>query len=103
MPKEPPWSKQISNTTICWGFWLIGFLNAFLAVFALIVVLKSFFFYKGGKYYYLYIFLTLFSSILGFINAWALFLVCNRGINAEGFKGHMQKGDMQKKRKKSDD
>ena len=81
MPAEPAWSKSISSTTVCTWFWFIGLLNAFgavLAVFSVLLALS-----KGKAAVGMLVSLAIAS--LGFINAWALFLVCNRGLQADGF------------------
>ena len=87
MAPEPSWSKSISDTTVCSWFWFIGLLNAFaavLAVFTLLMALgkgRS----AGGMLF------PLAFAVLGFVNAWALFLVCKRGLDAEGFRSKMKK------------
>ena len=77
MPAEPNWSKSISGTTVCWWFWFIGFLNAFAAVLAVLSVFITL--YKGRAVLGMIAPLALVG--LGFVNAWALFLVCKRGLN----------------------
>jgi hypothetical protein len=81
MPAEPAWSKSISSTTVCTWFWFIGLLNAFAAVLAVFSVLLAL--SKGKAAVGMLVPLAFVG--LGFVNAWALFLVCNRGLNADGF------------------
>jgi hypothetical protein len=76
MPAEPEWSKSISGKTVCWWFWLIGFLNAFGAVLAVLSVVIAL--YKGKAV--LGMLAPLAVVGIGFVNAWALFLVCKRGL-----------------------
>ena len=80
MPSEPNWSKQLlSNNSVCMWFYILAVLNALIAVAGVLTALyasKS----RG---------LTptlLLGGALGFVNAWFLFLVCNRGLH-EGFAG----------------
>jgi hypothetical protein len=87
MPAEPAWSKSISSTTVCTWFWFIGLLNAFAAVLAVFSVLLAV--SKGRAMAGMLVPLALVG--LGFVNAWALFLVCNRGLHAEGFGAKMKK------------
>ena len=78
MPSEPDWSKEISSSSVCTWFYALAVLNA---LFAVAGVLGALFLSKSKG-------LTmplLLSGSIGFINAWALFLVCNRGLNTEGF------------------
>jgi hypothetical protein len=77
MPSEPNWSKQISSNSVCTWFFALACLNGILAVAALVGVIVLVFAKKGQA-------VTLVPSViaafLGFVNAWALFLVCNRSI-----------------------
>jgi hypothetical protein len=73
MPSEPNWSKQISNATVCTWFYALAILNL---IFAVAGVLGAVFSAKTRG-----IALPLLvSGGLGFVNAWFLFLVCNRGL-----------------------
>ena len=79
MPSEPGWSKYISSSTVCSWFYYLAVLNA---LFAVTGVLGALFLPKSKG-------LTmplLITGSAGFINAWALFIVCNRGINTESFE-----------------
>ena len=77
MPSEPKWSKQLlSNNSVCMWFYILAVLNALIAVAGVLAALTS----KSRG-------LTptlLLGGALGFVNAWFLFLVCNRGLH-EGF------------------
>ena len=78
MPSEPDWSKEISNSSVCSWFYALAILNA---IFAVAGVVRALFLSKSNG-------LTLpllITGSVGFINAWALFLVCNRGLQNEGF------------------
>ena len=77
MPSEPKWSRAISNSTVCSWFFLLAVLNAVFAVVGLLIMLMS-----KNRSGFVPIFI---GSGIGFVNAWFLFLVCNRGLN-EGFK-----------------
>ena len=77
MPAEPAWSKSISSTTVCSWFWFVGFLNAFAAVLAVFSVFLAI---SKGKAI-VSMLAPLIIVGLGFVNAWALFLVCKRGLN----------------------
>jgi len=77
MPAEPDWSKSISSATVCSWFWFVGLLNAFAAVLAVFSVFLAL--SKGKAILSMLAPLTLVG--LGFVNAWALFLVCKRGLN----------------------
>ena len=84
MPREPDWSKSyFSNSTVCTWFYALAILNAIIAVVgvlaAVILSMKG----KGGAATLIPL---LVSGGLGFINAWFLFLMCNRGINKDGFR-----------------
>jgi hypothetical protein len=46
---------------------------------------------SGGKGFTYAMGMSLFAVLIGFTNAWALFLVCNRGLNTEGFGKKMKK------------
>ena len=82
MPSEPKWSKDyISSPTVCWWFYFLAVLNAIVAVAG---VLGALFMSKKGSMPLL-VFL-LFQGTIGFVNAWFLFLVCNRGLNVDGFQ-----------------
>jgi hypothetical protein len=81
MPAEPGWSKSISSTTVCTWFWFLSLMNTFFAVF---VGFSLLFALSKGKSVVGMLAPLAFVG-LGFVNAWALFLVCNRGLNADGF------------------
>lgn len=79
MPSEPDWSKSVSSSSVCSWFYSLAILNG---IFAVGGVLGALFFYKS-KITMLPLLIT---GSFGFINAWALFIVCNRGLHTEGFK-----------------
>ena len=77
MSTEPAWSKAISSNTVCNWFFFLSFLNAFGAVVVVMTVLMAL---VGGKGFTYAMGMSLFAVLVGFTNAWALFLVCNRGL-----------------------
>ena len=79
MPSEPAWSQAISSNTVCSWFFFLGAMNAFGAI---LVILTVFVFIARGKFTSALLFPMLGVS-LGFVNAWALFLVCNRGLKSD--------------------
>ena len=82
MPSEPSWSKEyISSPTVCTWFYFLALLNAFVAVAG---VLGAVFMSKKASMALL-VFLLL-QGMIGFVNAWFLFLVCNRGLKVDGFQ-----------------
>ena len=82
MPSEPKWSKDyISSPTVCTWFYILALLNAFVAVAG---VLGAVFMSKKGSTAFLVALLV--QGTIGFVNAWFLFLVCNRGLKVDGFQ-----------------
>ena len=79
MPSEPNWSKHISSSNVCTWFYSLAVLNGLFAVAGVIGMLLL----KKSKDLTLPL---LISGSVGFINMWALFIVCNRGINTEYFE-----------------
>jgi hypothetical protein len=77
MPSEPNWSKQISNNSVCTWFFALAILNGILAVAALVGVVILVFAKKGQA---ATLVPSLIGAFIGFVNTWAFFLVCNRGI-----------------------
>ena len=78
MPSEPAWSQAISSGTVCNWFFILAAANAFSAI---LVILTVFVIIARGKFTSTLLFPILGVS-LGFANAWALFLVCNRGLKS---------------------
>lgn len=83
MPSEPEWLASISSGTVCTWFYILAILNSIFSVAGVIAVIML---VSGGKIKlssFLYIFISI---IIGFTNAWAIFIVCNRGLHqSEGF------------------
>jgi hypothetical protein len=78
MSSEPDWSKSISGATVCTWFYILALLNGIIAaagVVGLLMLLTN-----GSKSLAALAPLAT-GGIIGFINAWALFLVCSRGIS----------------------
>ena len=82
MPSEPEWSASISSASVCTWFYVFAILNGVFAVAGVIgaIILLT----RGTKSAVSLLPLVL-GSLVGFTNAWFLFIVCNRGINKEGF------------------
>ena len=75
---EPDWSKSIDSSTVCFWFYILALLNGVVAAAGVVGVVM--YMTNGSKS--LATLAPLFvGGTVGFINAWALFLVCNRGIN----------------------
>lgn len=82
MPSEPNWSTELfSNSTVCMWFYIIAVLDGLVAVLAILMAI----FMSNNKAVKTLTPMVLFGAVIAFVNAWFLFLVCNRGIN-EGFK-----------------
>ena len=82
MPSEPDWLASISSGTVCTWFYILAILNS---VFAVAGVIGAIMLVSGGKIKLSSFLSIFFSIIIGFTNAWAMFVVCNRTINTEGF------------------
>lgn len=81
MPSEPSWSKEyISSPTVCTWFYILAILNAIVAIAG---VLGAVFISKKASSPLLVFFLL--QGTFSFVNAWFLFLVCNRGLKVDGF------------------
>lgn len=78
MPSEPAWSQSISSSSVCSWFFFLAFMNAFGAVAVVLTLLLA----LGRGRFSIAMLLPAFGVFLGFVNAWALFLVCNRGLHA---------------------
>ena len=82
MPSEPNLSKElISNSTVCWWFYIFAIYNGLVAVAAILMAI----FMSSNKDMRSLTPIVLFGAVGAFVNAWFLFLMCNRGIN-DGFK-----------------
>ena len=82
MPSEPDFLASISNSTVCTWFFIVACLNSLVAVagvIAIIVILS-----KSNRSLGFIVF-PLLSIILGFTNAWFMFMMCKRSIDTEGF------------------
>ena len=80
MPSEPSWSKKISSNSVCSWFFALACVDGILAVAALVGVIVLMFSKKGNA---VALIPSVIAGLLGFVNAWAFFLVCNRGIGKE--------------------
>ena len=91
MPSEPDWSASISSSSVCTWFYVLAIING---VFAVAGVLGAVMLLTRGSKSILSILPLLIGSVVGFTNSWFMFVVCNRGINKEGFgwKTNLAKG-----------
>ena len=80
MPSEPNWSKDVSNSTVCTWFYILALMNGLAAVAGILV-----FVFMSKKMSAGLSVPMLLGAVGAFVNAWFLFLVCNRGLH-EGFK-----------------
>jgi hypothetical protein len=83
MPSEPDWLASISSGTVCMWFYILAIINSIFAVAG--VVILGIMVSRGAKSP-LFFFLPLVSILVGLTNAWFMFVICNRGINREGFE-----------------
>jgi hypothetical protein len=81
MPTEPSFLRSVSNSTVCTWFFIIACLNSLVALAIIVLVVMS-----ARKLPTQQIITLVISSSVMFINAWFLFLMCNRSINKDGFK-----------------
>lgn len=79
MPSEPSWSKKISNTTVCTWFYAIAIVNL---LFGVAGIVSALYLMSKGKYDMMQLFAVVLGASIGFMNSWAFFLVCNRGLKA---------------------
>jgi hypothetical protein len=87
MPSEPDWLASISSGTVCTWFFILAIINTFFSIAG--VAAGLYLISKGSRSPISFI--VPFTIVaIGFINAWAMFVVCNRGINHEAF-GSMPK------------
>jgi hypothetical protein len=81
MPSEPNWSKQISNASICFWFYILAWLNAIIAVAGAVGVIFMLMKPRMTAETLGTAAGLLTSGSISFISAWFLFVVCNRGLN----------------------
>ena len=79
MPTEPDWSKKISNNTVCTWFYIFACMNALVGITLFIILVLT-----AKKTSFSQLAIMTLSLSASFINAWFLFLQCNRGL-PEGF------------------
>jgi len=89
MPSEPAWSKQIPNSSVCTWFYALALINLFFGVAG---VLEGLYAMSKGKRTIGGLSLTFIFVTVGFINAWAFFVMCNRALHSEGFKDNKKHG-----------
>ena len=83
MPSEPDWLASISSGTVCTWFYILAILNS---IFAVAGVVGAIMLLTNGKSTLVGILPLMLGIVIGFTNAWALFVICKRGINNnEGF------------------
>jgi len=79
MPSEPTWSQKISSTTVCTWFYAIAIVNL---LFGTAGIVSGLYLMSLGKYNTMQLFTVVLAASIGFMNSWAFFLVCNRGLKA---------------------
>ena len=79
MLPEPAWSQAISSNTVCSWFFFLAAMNAFSATLVVLLVLVA----VGRGKFTSALLLPMLGVSLGFVNAWALFLVCNSGLKSD--------------------
>ena len=84
MPSEPTWSKQISSATVCTWFYALALVNLFFGVAG---VLGGIYAMSKGRGSMSGLAITVLAVSLGFMNSWFFFLMCNRGLHVDGFRG----------------
>lgn len=84
MPSEPTWSKQISSVTVCTWFYALALVNLF---FGAAGVLSGLYLLSKGKSSMTSLVVTVVAASLGFMNSWFFFIICNRGLHVDGFRG----------------
>ena len=81
MPSEPDWLASISSGTVCMWFYILAIVNTLFSIAGMVIVGM---FVSRGKSLTSILPLTI-GILVGLINAWFLFIICNRSINREGF------------------
>lgn len=84
MPSEPEWLASISSSSVCTWFYILAITNSILAIAGVLTVIMIL--TGSGKTTFMSILPLILSIAIGFTNAWFMFVVCNRGINKEGFR-----------------
>jgi hypothetical protein len=82
MPTEPEWSKSISNSSVCTWFFILATIDAIIGVAVILLAINMAFKSKINTINMLMLSL---GALGAFANSWFLFLICNRGLNGEGF------------------
>ena len=87
MPSEPEWSSSISSATVCTWFYILAVING---VFAVAGVLGAIMLLSRGNKSIMAVLPLIIGGLVGFTNAWFLYIVCNRGLHLEGFGKKMK-------------
>lgn len=83
MPSEPEWLASISSGTVCTWFYILAILNSIVAVAG---VLGAAMLLTRGTKSVISLLPIFIGIVVGFTNAWFMFIVCNRGLHqSEGF------------------
>jgi len=81
MPAEPSFLRSVSNSTVCTWFFILACVNTLVTV-AIIALLVL----NARKMPLQTTLMLATSGTIALINAWFLFLMCNRSIGKEGFE-----------------
>ena len=87
MPSEPEWSSSISSATVCTWFYMLAVING---IFAVAGVLGAVMLLTRGSKSVMSVLPLVIGGLIGFTNAWFLYIVCNRGLHMEGFGKKMK-------------
>jgi|Laugresp1bdmlbsn_1035097.scaffolds.fasta_scaffold100287_1 hypothetical protein len=74
---EPVWSTLISNITVCTWFYAVALVNL---LFGTAGILSGLYLMSKGKENVLHLLAVCAAVSISFMNAWFLFLVCNRSL-----------------------
>lgn len=87
MPSEPEWSKQIPSSAVYTLFYALAELNLIFGVAGIIIGL---YLLSKGKITMMNLFNVLTIASVGLIISWSLFIICNRTLNLEDFRGEQR-------------
>ena len=82
MPTEPEWSRSISNSSVCTWFFILASIDAIIGVAVILLAMNML---LKSKISWVNVIMLSLGALGAFANSWFLFLICNRGLNGEGF------------------
>ena len=82
MPSEPEWSSSISNSSVCTWFFILATIDAIIGVAVILLAMNML---LKSKISWVNVIMLSLGALGAFANSWFLFLICNRGLNGEGF------------------